>query len=277
MQGESILASLGGEEPLKLPQKRFFRQRAHCNPFSDHQLEYPVSPDLMDWTIHFPNGRQPEVLDVGCGFGGLLIALSPLFTNVNILGMEIRVKVTEYVRQRIQALRARFKIAAFDSKAEDLETISALEKLYDPTCSYENVSVARTNAMKCLPHFISKGSLSKMFFLFPDPHFKKKKHKARIITPTLLSEYAYYIREGGWVYIATDVLDLYDWMFMCLSQHPLFKQVQNESIPKNDPVINHVLYSTEEGKKVSREGRSRFFAVFERVLHPSEANPQNQL
>lgn len=27
------------EASSKLPQKRFFRQRAHANPFSDHQLE----------------------------------------------------------------------------------------------------------------------------------------------------------------------------------------------------------------------------------------------
>ena len=35
-----------------------------------------------------------------------------------------------------------------------------------------------------------------MFFLFPDPHFKKAKHKWRIISPTLLSEYAYVLQEG---------------------------------------------------------------------------------
>ena len=38
--------------------------------------------------------------------------------------------------------------------------------------------------------------LSKMFFLFPDPHFKKTKHKWRIISPTLLAEYAYCLRVG---------------------------------------------------------------------------------
>lgn len=38
--------------------------------------------------------------------------------------------------------------------------------------------------------------LSKMFFLFPDPHFKKTKHKWRIISPTLLAEYAYTLRVG---------------------------------------------------------------------------------
>lgn len=35
-----------------------------------------------------------------------------------------------------------------------------------------------------------------MFFLFPDPHFKKTKHKWRIISPTLLAEYAYTLRVG---------------------------------------------------------------------------------
>ncbi|KAI0233885.1 tRNA (guanine-N(7)-)-methyltransferase (tRNA(m7G46)-methyltransferase) [Massospora cicadina] len=32
----------------KLPQKRYFRQRAHANPFSDHQLKYPICPSEMD-------------------------------------------------------------------------------------------------------------------------------------------------------------------------------------------------------------------------------------
>ena len=31
--------------------------------------------------------------------------------------------------------------------------------------------------MKHLPNFFRKGQLEKMFFLFPDPHFKKAKHK----------------------------------------------------------------------------------------------------
>ena len=35
-----------------------------------------------------------------------------------------------------------------------------------------------------------------MFFLFPDPHFKKTKHKWRIISATLLAEYAYALRVG---------------------------------------------------------------------------------
>lgn len=38
--------------------------------------------------------------------------------------------------------------------------------------------------------------LSKLFFLFPDPHFKRTKHKWRIISPAMLAEYGYVLRPG---------------------------------------------------------------------------------
>ena len=100
---------------------------------------------------------QVEFADVGCGYGGLLVQLSPMFPDKLMIGMEIRVKVSDYVKDRIKALR-----------------------LQNPG-SYNNVACLRSNAMKYLPNFFLKGQLEKMFFLFPDPHFKKAKHKWRII------------------------------------------------------------------------------------------------
>lgn len=70
--------------------KRFYRQRAHANPFSDHTLEYPTEPDSFNLDKLYPaysgSGQRPEFLDVGCGFGGLLVALAPLFPDTLILG-----------------------------------------------------------------------------------------------------------------------------------------------------------------------------------------------
>ena len=42
-------------EVVALPQKKFFRQRAHCNPlsFSD-TFAYPPDPDHFDHPSHFP-------------------------------------------------------------------------------------------------------------------------------------------------------------------------------------------------------------------------------
>jgi hypothetical protein len=70
--------------------KKHYRQRAHANPFSDHALDYPSSPQDIDWAIHYPTyagtGKVPEFADVGCGFGGLLITLAPLFPDTLMLG-----------------------------------------------------------------------------------------------------------------------------------------------------------------------------------------------
>lgn len=242
---------------LDLPKKKFYRQRAHSNPFSDHQLEYPSCPDDMDWSRLYPHFYDKEnkkmtkevtIADIGCGFGGLLIDLSPEFPDDLILGMEIRVQVTNYVEDRIIALR--------NNHAKKM--------------AYQNINVLRGNAMKFIPNFFHKGQLSKMFFCFPDPHFKQRKHKARIITNTLLSEYAYVLKEGGVVYTITDVEDLHNWMVKHLEEHPLFERL-SESWENEDKCVTIMRNATEEGKKVERKKGDKFIACFKRLPTPSIA------
>nr|GAT60898.1 methyltransferase [Mycena chlorophos] len=234
------------EQNKLLPQKKHYRQRAHANPFSDHTLDYPAAPDAIDWAVHFPaSPGPPEFADVGCGFGGLLIALAPLFPDTRMLGMEIRVQVSEYVRDRIAALRV----------------------TPDAPSHFQNVSIVRANAMKFLPNFFAKHSLSAIFFLFPDPHFKQRKHKARIISPTLLAEYAYVLRPGGIVYTITDVEDLHQWMKSHLEAFPLFEPVSEAELRAEGkgPILDAVYTSTEEGKKVERNSGQKWLACFKRV------------
>ncbi|CAR23492.1 tRNA (guanine46-N7)-methyltransferase [Lachancea thermotolerans CBS 6340] len=241
-------------EKMDLPRKRFYRQRAHSNPFSDHQLEYPLSPDEMDWDRLYPHfvdeatgamTKEVTIADIGCGFGGLLIDLSPAFADKLILGMEIRVQVTNYVEDRIIALRT--------NHAE--------------TNAYQNINVLRANSMKFLPNFFHKAQLEKMFFCFPDPHFKQRKHKARIITNTLLSEYAYVLKEGGVVYTITDVLDLHEWMVKHLEEHPLFERLSTEW-EDQDECVEIMRNATEEGKKVERKKGAKYVACFTRLPTP---------
>uniref|UniRef100_G3MQC9 tRNA (guanine-N(7)-)-methyltransferase n=1 Tax=Amblyomma maculatum TaxID=34609 RepID=G3MQC9_AMBMU len=242
---------MAGESEAKLPQKRYYRQRAHSNPIADHCFNYPPCPDDMDWSEYFPQSltgdKQVEFADVGCGYGGLLVALSPMFPDTYMVGMEIRVKVSDYVQDRIKALRVKHP------------------------GQYENIACIRTNAMKHLPNFFRKGQLSKMFFLFPDPHFKKQKHKWRIISRQLLAEYAYVLRIQGLLYTITDVKELHEWMVSHLSEHPLFEQVSEEDL-KADVIVEKLYESTEEGKKVTRNSGEKYLAVFRRIEDPYVAN-----
>lgn len=114
------------------------------------------------------------------------VTLGELFPENLALGMEIRVKVSDYVMDRIEALRH-----------------------LHPN-QYNNIACLRTNAMKYLPNFFFKSQLSKMFFLYPDPHFKKSKHKWRIINQALLTEYSYVLRKGVSKYLLNIMME---WTF----------------------------------------------------------------
>lgn len=228
------------------PQKKFYRQRAHCNPLSHNDsFAYPIRPDLIDWTDdHYPGlpkGTVPNVLDIGCGFGGLTMALGSLLPDAVILGMEIRGKVTEYVRLRIM-----------NGRKED-------------ATQFQNCSVLRTNSMKFLPNFFPHASLEKLFFCFADPHFKRKNHPRRIISERLLSEYAYLLKPKiGRLYCITDVKELHEWQVLRCDAHPLFRRL-DDTETHADPCVEAMKSETEEGHKVSRNGGDKHYAVYERI------------
>lgn len=171
------------------------------------------------------------------------MSLAPKLPGTLLLGLEIRLQVTEYVSERISALR-----------------------LQHPG-TYGNISVLRGNAMKFLPNIFDKAQLSKLFLCFPDPHFKARKHKARIVSPGLCAEYAYVVRPGGIVYTITDVQDLHRWMVAHFEEHPLWIRLQ-ESELVGDVGVQTMMGDTEEGKKVARNGGEKFVACFRRREDP---------
>jgi len=235
------------DEKASMPRKRFFRTRAHCNPLSHNDgFEYPVSPSEIDWTIYYPKIPETErvvrILDIGMGFGGLTVSLATLFPDKLVMGMEIRAKVCEYVRRRIEALRD------------------------EHPGQYNNASCLRTNCMRYLPNFFKKQQIEKIFICFPDPHFKAKNHQRRIVSHPLLSEYAYIMKPGGRLYVVTDVEELHLWHVAKCDGHPAFRRIPDEDAEKENPAVHaRMLESTEESKKVARLGGNKHFAVYERL------------
>ncbi|CAA9988300.1 methyltransferase, putative [Plasmodium knowlesi strain H] len=281
----------------KVPCKKFYRQRAHCNPLSDSYIRYPLNCSHVDWRVHYPHlpsegcktqvetinsvetkhttnvteeGRidqdspilqlntnkypidynqgppkyathaQVTILDVGCGYGGLLFELSKAFPDKLILGMEIRDKITNYVGEKIHSYR----------------------KNYPP--QYKNISVIRTNAMKFLPNYIKKNQIEKLFFCFPDPHFKKQNWRRRTITIENLSLYYYLLKTGGLIYFITDVYTLYLWVKFCFSKYPSFQLLSPEEC-QDDICVQLIHGSSEESKRVRRNQQAMYFCVARKV------------
>lgn len=211
--------------------------------------------------------KEVEVADIGCGFGGLLFALAPKLPDTLILGLEIRTSVTEYVQEKAKAMRVQHAAASSSSDPAAGTEIQPPTAAAPPPGPYDNVSCIRANTMKFLPNFFKKAQLSKIFLCFPDPHFKARKHKARIVSSGLNSEYAFVMKPGGKVYTITDVEDLHIWMRERFEAHPSFERVGEEEC-EGDECVQTMMTETEEGKKVERNGGRKFVAVFRRVEEP---------
>ncbi|KAF2094870.1 hypothetical protein NA57DRAFT_68406 [Rhizodiscina lignyota] len=282
-------ARVDGENDTSLPSKKFYRQRAHANPFADKDLNYPTCPKEMNWGALYPfyaestnedynndterAGKDPdstqqqirknvEVADIGCGFGGLLFGLAPVLPDTLIVGMEIRTSVAEFVQEKIKAMR---------SQASSSQQASTSEEKPDSnvTPTYQNIACLRANTMKFLPNFFTKSQLHSIFLCFPDPHFKARKHKARIVSTQLNSEYAYALRPGGIVYTITDVEDLHQWMVAHFDGHESFVRVQEDDMEEREKMCVKVMSEeTEEGKKVERNGGLKLVACFRRLEDP---------
>ncbi|EED24281.1 methyltransferase-like protein 1 [Talaromyces stipitatus ATCC 10500] len=343
--------SAQAEGATDLPRKRYYRQRAHANPFSDYALEYPLSPAHMDWASHYPAFVDPdtskvtlsgtrklvkdvEVADIGCGFGGLLIGLAPVLPETLMVGLEIRNQVTAYVKDRVAALRnqqARLRAASFlastpnptteetplfengkDQNQDLPEDAPALPDSKQTAKTlipggYQNISAIRANTMKFLPRFFAHHQLSKIFICFPDPHFKTRKHRQRIISSSLNAEYAFVLKPGGLLYTITDVEEYHYWVLRHFGVYnhdhhdketttnttemenakvteedeeededensgvarvrELFERVSDEELAK-DECVRVMREETEEGKKVARNNGPKFVAVFRRLPDP---------
>jgi len=263
---EAILKE--GREYVAMPKKGLHRMHAHINPFNPLSIAHPSDPTYVDWSLHYPSfyglknpgdiyvntkkyevkgdykekakmdGPTPQLLDIGCGYGGLIFQLTKGFPDKLILGLEIRDKVANYVGEKINAVRSNS-----DGKV----------------CA--NTAVIRSNAMKAMTNYFPKGSVEKMFFCFADPHFKKSNHRRRIVNTALLSEYAYVLKTGGKIYVVTDVKDLHDWQVAKLEDHPMFEML-SDAENEGDPCIGYMREGTDESRKVKRNGGSIWHAVF---------------
>lgn len=226
--------------------------------------------------------------------------------------MEIRVQVAEYLTARIKALRnqqqqllqvqpptSSIPTPTPPKAAPDTPGITGTESASDETFpttiipgGYQNITALRANTMKFLPNFFARGQLSKIFICFPDPHFKARKHKARIVSESLNAEYAYSLKPGGLLYTITDVEEYHYWILRHFGYYyqgqqgqeqqgeegggqeekmegssELFERLTEEELER-DECVRVMKDATEEGKKVTRNKGNKYVAVFRRKSNP---------
>eukprot|EP00796_Vickermania_ingenoplastis_P005471 gene5471-3945_t len=230
------------------------RTRPHRNPLATNDDEHPTCPAAFQklCSSYYPAIDNPTVrfVDVGCAFGGMLFKLAPMFPKTCMLGLEIRPKVVSFAQEKALALRN-----------EGVEDGSG------PYRNFQNVWFDQLNVMKFGSNCFEKGQLTKLFFCYPDPHWKRKNIRRRIISPSLAQEYAYWLEPGGLLYTVSDVESLEEWMIDSLNKCPLLRRLTEEELGTegHQRVLEVVINSSEDAQRTERKGLKKHFAVHIRL------------
>ncbi len=149
--------------------------RQHVNPLSRFfQQPRPLPPPAQ----LFADPGRPLHLDIGCARGRFLLALAQAEPQRNYLGVEIR-------RALVQAAQA-------DRDALGLGQLAFL---------FCNANISLQDWLAALP----PGQLERVSIQFPDPWFKKKHHKRRVLQPALLLSLAAALAPGRELFLQSDV------------------------------------------------------------------------
>jgi len=169
--------------------------RQHVNPLSKNFDEIERIPSLIEM---FDDSKLNLHLDIGCASGEFLFDLALMNTNWNYLGIEIRERLVK----------------------------SAKFNLRD--CKNKNLYFLFGNANNILNHLDSKSiieNLKSISFNFPDPWFKKRHHKRRVIKSDFINTLSNFMQKGSLIFIKTDVNDLYQYMDCTILGNLNFKKI----------------------------------------------------
>ncbi|HEY9769605.1 MAG TPA: tRNA (guanosine(46)-N7)-methyltransferase TrmB [Coleofasciculaceae cyanobacterium] len=151
------------------------RIRQHVNPLT-RKFQQPIL--IPNWQEVYARNERPWHLDIGSARGKFLLDMAQLNPEVNFLGIEIRQQLVNSANQ-----------------TRDELGLTNLHYLFG------NMNSSAKILLESLP----ENSLKTISVQFPDPWFKKKHHKRRVIQPELVTILVSHLLEGGQVFIQSDI------------------------------------------------------------------------
>ena len=210
--------------------------RQHVNPLSRFfqlPLELPPPQEL------FSDPGQPVHLDIGCARGRFLLALAQQQPELNHLGVEIR----------------RALVAAAEADRQQL----GLGNLHYVFCN-ANISVEGWLTE------LAPGQLDLVSIQFPDPWFKKRHHKRRVLQPALLLAIAAALEPGKRLFMQSDILDVIEPMVAVTEASGCFSRPATDARPWR--ATNPLPVPTERETYVLEQGLPVYRVLYERNETP---------
>ena len=174
--------------------------RQHVNPLSRNFNEIERIPSLIEI---FGDSKLNLHLDIGCAAGEFLFDLALVNKSWNYLGIEIRERLVKTAKLKVREREIKNLYFVFGNANNILKDVQSKFIL-------ENVK-----------------SIS---FNFPDPWFKKKHYKRRVVQPDFINILSNSLQTGSLIFIKTDVKDLFDYMDCTISSNFNFKNIDKKDI-----------------------------------------------
>jgi tRNA (guanine-N7-)-methyltransferase len=202
------------------------RVHQHVNPLAPF---YRQSPQPVDLEAVFADPKLPVHLDIGCARGRFILRMAEAEPSWNYLGVEIREPLVD--------------------EANRLASKANLTNLHYAFC----------NAMFWLDKLLSEipeGRLQMVTIQFPDPWFKKKHAKRRMVNEEMVETIAQRLAPGGKVFVQTDIEFLAEDMLDLFRSNCAFGEIKIDENP--------FLIRTEREKAVEDKDLSVFRSLFQR-------------
>lgn len=188
-------------------------------------------PTRIDWVRLF--GRDaPVELEVGCGKGLFLATAGARHPDRDFFGVEM---AFSYARRAADRARKR---------------------------GLSNVKVAAADARRVVAEQVPDASIAALHVYFPDPWWKKKHKKRRLISAEFVRAAARVLEPGGSLHLATDVEEYFGVMRGVVALHAEFAEFEIDA--PTDPT-HELDYLTNFERKFRMEGRPIFRAGYRRV------------
>jgi tRNA (guanine-N7-)-methyltransferase len=158
-----------------------------------YREEAPRAPDSgLNLFEIFPPNAEIE-MEIGFGRGQFLAQRTAAAPDAYLLGLEIKKKLVYQVAQRLERLQL------------------------------SRVCVMSGDVRAVLPGIVPEACLARVFMHFPDPWWKKRHAKRRLLGDELIGQVARLLRPGGELFVQTDVEERAQVGLAQLREHPAFE------------------------------------------------------
>ena len=172
--------------------------RQHVNPLSKSFDETEIIPSMDKM---FYDSRLNLHLDIGCASGDFLFDLALINTNWNYLGIEIRERLVKKAKLKVEERKIKNLYFVFGNANNILNNVQS--------------------------EFIIK-NLKSISFNFPDPWFKKRHNKRRVIQTEFINILSKSLQKESLIFIKTDVKDLFNYMNCTILANFNFKKIDTK-------------------------------------------------